>query len=216
MAITALNPSGAIGTSKILDMARSKGVTKHGEMFSAMALAELANDIFSMTKGTQDMTAVMESSDILNSPFELMNFFIGNEKNLLLVPYDSDFNQQPCQKQGLRAHWAVLLGFVLTFPVDEKFPRGEGELIGENISILKNESANIEFLTKGGSFELKVMARQGKSLRLFLFDPNTLHKSNYNLKTWEPSGDDERHFVFPEGGISEGLRAKLVKLTPKV
>ena len=31
-------------------------------------------------------------------------------RNLLLVPYDTDFNQEPCLKKGHRAHWALIIG----------------------------------------------------------------------------------------------------------
>ena len=31
-------------------------------------------------------------------------------RSLLLVPYDTDFNQEPCLKKGHRAHWALIIG----------------------------------------------------------------------------------------------------------
>ncbi|XP_059086239.1 actin maturation protease-like isoform X1 [Tigriopus californicus] len=215
MAMTALNPSGIISTLTILDKARSKGVTKHGEMFSAQALADLANDFCTLAKAKEETIAMVDSSDILNNPVELMNFFIADEKSLLLVPYDSDFNQHPCVKEGKRAHWAILLGFVLTASADKETESIDCQQINENVSLLNNGAVNANFWAKSESSELKVLARQGKSLRLFLFDPRTLWTSNYNLKAWEPTQEDERHYVLPDGGISEGLKGKLVKLMLK-
>ena len=31
-------------------------------------------------------------------------------RSLFLVPYDTDFNQEPCLRKGHRAHWALIIG----------------------------------------------------------------------------------------------------------
>ena len=35
-------------------------------------------------------------------------------RSLFLVPYDTDFNQEPCLRKGHKAHWALIVGKLIS------------------------------------------------------------------------------------------------------
>ncbi|CAB4061753.1 unnamed protein product [Lepeophtheirus salmonis] len=79
------------------------GFSKKGEMFSAKNIAILAEKTIPSLK-----------AEVLpfDSNFSLQFFLeeIIDNKSLFLIPYDSDYNNYPCLKDGLKAHWAVIFG----------------------------------------------------------------------------------------------------------
>ncbi|GJQ76233.1 hypothetical protein Trydic_g1972 [Trypoxylus dichotomus] len=69
---------------ELLKVAKQRGYTSNGEMFSADNLCKLANDFTTYTA------------------------FVYN------VPYDADKNHSPCLKNGHKAHWAAISGVIET------------------------------------------------------------------------------------------------------
>ncbi|RZC33789.1 hypothetical protein BDFB_001206 [Asbolus verrucosus] len=88
----------------LFESATKKGYTYNGEMFSAQNMADLA-------KSQLKSTAVDLYSGLLNTD-EIKEMLLHGCN--LLVPYDSDKDNSPCQQNGHKAHWAAICGAVQT------------------------------------------------------------------------------------------------------
>ncbi|KAK1900499.1 UPF0692 protein C19orf54 like [Dissostichus eleginoides] len=82
----------------------------------------------------------------------------------VLIPYDEDYNHEPCQRSGHRAHWAVASGVLLGL------------------------APGSHFLSFGSTAvrEVFVLAKQGKSLRYQLWSLDSVAQSNEQLRTMGP------------------------------
>mmetsp|Transcript_8727 Transcript_8727/g.14304 ORF Transcript_8727/g.14304 Transcript_8727/m.14304 type:complete len:230 (-) Transcript_8727:84-773(-) len=85
----------------MLEIAREKGFSKQGELFSCECIASLAReqcglgvDIWQDWRPVQVITHLGRGLP-------------------LLIPYDADFNYEPCLREGDRAHWSALIGFAV-------------------------------------------------------------------------------------------------------
>ncbi|XP_030324633.1 UPF0692 protein C19orf54 homolog [Calypte anna] len=108
MAASLLAPSHGVGLGEVLGAAQARGFTARGEMFSALHMAALAQELF-------PCRAEVVSGGLggPNRPKILQHLTRGLP---LLVPYDEDSNHEPCHKHGHKAHWAVLTGVILGVP----------------------------------------------------------------------------------------------------
>lgn len=84
----------------LLDMARSKGYSHQGEMYSTENLGQLAKEFYGL--GCQVISYGFEDHHFIMS--ELL------KGSAVLVPYDADKNHKPCLENGHKAHWALLTG----------------------------------------------------------------------------------------------------------
>lgn len=84
----------------LLSMARSKGYSQQGEMYSAENLGQLAKEFYGL--GCQVISYGFEDHQFIVS--ELL------KGSAVLVPYDADKNHKPCLENGHKAHWALLTG----------------------------------------------------------------------------------------------------------
>ncbi len=84
----------------LLTMARSKGFSLQGEMYSAENLAQLAQEFFGL------------GCRVISDGFVDRHFVISEllKGSAVLVPYDADRNHKPCLEKGQKAHWALLTG----------------------------------------------------------------------------------------------------------
>ncbi|MPC08027.1 UPF0692 protein C19orf54 [Portunus trituberculatus] len=101
-----------VEVEELLETGRAMGFTRHGEMFSTTALAQLAE------KTVIGLQAEVRR-DVLSSPATLLQLLL--QGDLVLVPYDAERNHQPGLKNGHKAHWGVVCGCLvqsssLTFP----------------------------------------------------------------------------------------------------
>ena len=85
---------------KLLSMARSKGYSCQGEMYSTENLGRLAREFYGL--GCQVISYGFEDHHLIVS--ELL------KGSAVLVPYDADKNHKPCLENGNKAHWALLTG----------------------------------------------------------------------------------------------------------
>ncbi|XP_060645439.1 actin maturation protease [Drosophila nasuta] len=85
---------------ELLTEAVKQHYTINGEMFSAQYLYELS----------QKYLACELYDDTLNCANIKDRLCAGC---CLLVPYDADVNHAPCQKSGHRAHWALIVGYLI-------------------------------------------------------------------------------------------------------
>ncbi|KAH8312245.1 hypothetical protein KR044_009970 [Drosophila immigrans] len=92
--------NGRTSAEELLAEAVQQKYTINGEMFSAHYLYELCQKY-------------------LSCEFHEGSLNCENIKQLLcagcclLVPYDADVNHAPCQKSGHRAHWALIVGYLI-------------------------------------------------------------------------------------------------------
>ncbi|XP_018010854.1 flocculation protein FLO11 [Hyalella azteca] len=94
--------AGGVSSNELLEEARTKGFSTHGEMFSAESLASLAN-----LKLGYSMEACVRRG-ILQDKHVFLELILAGA--LLLVPYDAQHNHQPGKFNGHKAHWGVVSG----------------------------------------------------------------------------------------------------------
>lgn len=101
------NPS----SDELLQIARHKKFTRNGEMFSADNLFALIEDVL----GRRHLTArTLLAVQLFKGRIycETIKQVLLNG-GCLLVPYDPDFNHGPCLKNGHKAHWALIIGYLI-------------------------------------------------------------------------------------------------------
>lgn len=101
---------GKLTAADLLAKAQSKNFSNNGEMFSTSNLLELLQDV---NTGLYHNERVFNSQlwsgalDCCEIKCTLRN------KSLLLVPYDADVNHAPTALQGHKAHWAIVVGYLI-------------------------------------------------------------------------------------------------------
>ncbi|KAF6287617.1 hypothetical protein mRhiFer1_001759 [Rhinolophus ferrumequinum] len=100
MAGTLLAPLSGIPLERLMQMAVERGYSAQGEMFSVTDMGRLAQEAL----GCQ-AELLCGGLGGPNRDRVLQHLVAGHP---LLVPtsYDEDFNHEPCQKKGHKAHWA--------------------------------------------------------------------------------------------------------------
>ncbi|KAB0805255.1 hypothetical protein PPYR_02225 [Photinus pyralis] len=93
---------------KLLTDARNSGYTYNGELFSA---AEFLN----LVQKHLPENEVSLYSGFLDSN-HVISFLL--KGGLMLVPYDCDKNHTPCNLNGHKAHWAAIIGVIVTSTVN--------------------------------------------------------------------------------------------------
>ncbi|XP_023444690.1 actin maturation protease isoform X1 [Dasypus novemcinctus] len=102
MAGTLLVPPGGIPLESLVQVAKERGYTAQGEMFSVADMGKLAQEVL----GCQ-AELLCGGLGSPNRDRVLQHLIAGQP---LLIPYDEDFNHEPCQRRGHKAHWAVSAG----------------------------------------------------------------------------------------------------------
>jgi len=90
----------------LLSHAQSAGFSSQGEMFSCDAMKELV-DAFAAPKGHARVARRPDEKTLLR------HLLAGGAA---LVPYDKDRNYGPTRRGGHKAHWALILGCVVSLP----------------------------------------------------------------------------------------------------
>lgn len=92
----------SVSLERLVQVAMERGYTAQGEMFSVADMAKLAQE-------TLDCQTELLCGGLggPNRDRALQHLITGHP---LLIPYDEDFNHEPCQKKGHKAHWAVSAG----------------------------------------------------------------------------------------------------------
>ena len=221
----------------LLERARDLGMSRHGELFSAEWMLQLATESI---KFHHCSGKVCRAEELLGSPLALIDSLLSGRA--LLVPYDADKDHTPCLRGGRKSHWCLLVGFAITLS-QEGMGEGGGEgggggtepsstLTSEMLStccdrgvfenhffvtdtkrflhLLKSEPPLAESLSLSKQ-QLHVFARHGKSRRLGFWRCDKLLESTGNLR--EPCDPKEnRSYVIPKEGIPQTLSSKVVVL----
>ncbi|RNA10856.1 hypothetical protein BpHYR1_053428 [Brachionus plicatilis] len=124
------------------------------------------------------------------------------ENNLVLIAYDCDLNFEPCFKQGLKAHWALITGAIIPIDaaqstnfVDQNFETNfvyhQTPIEEEKIRIL-NQFSNLD--------RIHVICRHGKSKYPGVWSMKKLIESNKQLNLIDNKKCDDENFIKPEHG----------------
>lgn len=220
-------------------LAKQLHYTIQGEMYSAENLADLINKGF---RERFQVEAKVERGprDLILSFEKLVEFFTDPDHHkLLLIPYDADRDQRPCNGRGHKAHWGVITGiasFLPPYKLMSAISNSDKHIINhDKICVinkcgirphdLAEESVRIRDLlicaNNSGKEKpvYQLICRQSKSKRLFLFDPENLANSNSNLKEFSPDrclGGVPTDYLLPPGGVEAGLCRKYVIVQKQV
>ncbi|XP_026783395.1 UPF0692 protein C19orf54 homolog isoform X2 [Pangasianodon hypophthalmus] len=203
MAAHLVKPAMTISMENIMQMAVNKGYTAQGEMFSASDMALLAEEVCGFR--VQRLSGGMIGD---NAALILKHLTDGQP---VLIPYDEDFNHEPCLRSGHKAHWAVASGVLLGL--------AHGSVTSEQLPTdatlpwlhLSRVSAPATWLMNPA--EAYILAKQGKSLRYQLWKLETVAQSNAQLREMDPQrAGDGSYYALPPGGVEEGLAGQVVLL----
>ncbi|KAJ8280735.1 hypothetical protein GJAV_G00058380 [Gymnothorax javanicus] len=204
MAAQLLQPAGYVSMETVERTAQERGYTAQGELFSAQHMALLAEEVCACH--TECLSGGMGGA---NSAHILKHLAAGHP---VLVPYDEDFNHEPCQRSGHRAHWAVVSGILLGLTPDS-LERGHFQ-VDPVLPWLLLSNAPPHWQADAVQ-EVYVLAKQGKSLRYQLWPLGALEESNSQLREMDPKrAADGTPYVLPQGGLQEGLAGQAVLLHP--
>lgn len=188
----------------IVQTARTKGYTIQGEMFSARDMALLAEEVCGCK--AELLQGGMRGT---NTPFILKHLLEGQP---VLVPYDEDFNHEPCQRNGHKAHWAVVSGIMVGLTMsslDSKQVQPDPTLPWVSMP----HQGVAPLWTMDSVQDLYVLAKQGKSLKYQLWNFGVVTESNLQLRELDPQrAKDGTSYVLPPGGVEMGLAGQLVLL----
>lgn len=193
--------------SHVLKTSQNLGYSLQGELFSAYNLAKLAEVTLNCTSEVLDMRDSESKRSLLR---HLAN------SHPVLVPYDGDGNNAPCLKNGHKAHWALLTGFLASIPK----PLGINNSldITEDIELcplyhIKSKKSVPLHDQIVGSPDVFVYGIQGKSRNVSLWPLHNLLASNANLREVDPNREAETgQYLLPQEGIQSVLCNKIVIL----
>lgn len=216
-----------VAPDSLQKLAVEKGFSKQGEMFSVDNMACLARSVLGSLVEVR-----IENVEVLATDTFLWTAF--RNKDLFLVPYDCDFNHEPCLAGGRKAHWALLTG--LLWASDPSSCPAATSAAKPNSCPAANSTTqpsscpaadpvakptscpalNIaeqeEELEPGGY--LLLLARQSKSLVQGAWLRQDLIDSCRNLKIVGAQRNTE-DYVIPAGGLEAGLAARILHLVRK-
>ncbi|XP_077397381.1 actin maturation protease [Festucalex cinctus] len=209
MAARLLRP--AVDMRVLLQAALARGFTAHGEMFSARNMALLAEEVCGFK--AELLSGGLRGDNAARIIAHLW------ARQPVLFPYDEDFNHEPCQRGGHRAHWAVASGVLLgTERWDESAEPTQPDptvpwihLRGHSGS--SSSSSSCPAWDSSRLREVYILAKQGKSLRYQLWSLDSVACSNEQLNAMDPHrcGDGAR-YVLPQGGVQAGLAGQALLL----
>lgn len=136
----------------------------------------------------------------------------------MLIAYDCDLNFEPCAKNGLKSHWALLTGFYV--PIDknlyEKIDTNNSRSTDTNGNPMSLNMLNIlsSFFTENtANFRNNIytLCRHGKTQHVGLWNLNKLIESNRQLREINHKACPDNDFVKPlDGNIQRTLSSKIL------
>ncbi|XP_059135565.1 actin maturation protease isoform X1 [Peromyscus eremicus] len=209
MAGTLLSTPDSVSLQRLVQVAMERGYTVQGEMFSVADMAKLAQE-------TLDCEAELLCGGLggPNRDRVLQHLITGHP---LLIPYDEDFNHEPCQKKGHKAHWAVSAGVLIgvqRVPIPGYMEDSELPGLFHPVPGVPNQPLSFPEESSPGAIFL--LSKQGKSWHYQLWDYNQVRDSNLQLTDFSPArAADGRVYVVPAGGVQAGLCGQVLLLRPR-
>ncbi|KAM4627949.1 actin maturation protease [Polymixia lowei] len=209
MAAHLCQPQLSIDMETIFQTALNKGYTAQGEMFSAYSMALLAEEVCSCK--AELLTGGMSGK---NARTIIAHIYDGQP---ILIPYDEDFNHEPCKRSGHRAHWAVASGLLLGLDQGSvSKEQAQPDVTLPWLSLAKKDDSSLCPYPTKGAREAYILAKQGKSLRYQLWSFDGVAQSNQQLREMDPQrASDGTRYVVPPGGVGAGLAGQVVLLHTK-
>lgn len=205
MAAHLRQPQLTVAMETVVQTAVGRGYTAQGEMFSAHSMALLAEELCACK------VELLSGGLAGRNSVAIIKHLWGGQP--VLIPYDEDFNHEPCQRNGHRAHWAVASGVLLGF--DQGSVNSEHAQSDPTLPWLYlTDSSRLPCpATLKSPTEVYILAKQGKSLRYQLWSLDSIVQSNGQLRTMDPvRANDGSQYVVPEGGVEAGLAGQAVLL----
>lgn len=205
MATHLCQPQLSVDMETVVQIALSRGYTAQGEMFSAKNMALLAAEVC-------DCKAELLSGGLSGNNTTAIIAHLWSRQPVL-IPYDEDFNHEPCQRGGHRAHWAVASGVLLGLK--------QGSMSKEQAQpdtslpwlYLPGDTSSPCPIGTSGISEAYILAKQGKSLHYQLWRLDCVAQSNEQLRTMDPQrANDGILYVVPHRGVEAGLAGQAVLL----
>ncbi|KAM9359749.1 actin maturation protease [Symphorus nematophorus] len=198
-------PQLSVDMETVVQTALSRGYTAQGEMFSADNMARLAEEV-------SGCKAELLSGGLSGKNTEtIISHLWGRQP--VLFPYDEDFNHEPCQRSGHRAHWAVASGVLLGLEqgsVSTELTQPDSTMPWLSLATDSSCPCPVGSTTVR---EVYILAKQGKSLRYQLWSLDSVAQSNEQLRTMDPQrASDGTRYVVPAGGVEAGLAGQAVLL----
>lgn len=165
-------------TQELFDQAVSLSFTKQGELFDIEFLENLAFKYNLKCK----------IFDLITND-DLIKWIVTN--HIVLIPYDCDLNHEPCLKNGHKAHWCLIAGYMC--------PHQNEDLV--------NIDSNYEYSAEAHEFYCICM--HGKSQFKTLWKLDSLVKSNQQLNEVGPLRN-RNEYLLPEKSIKETLNSKFL------
>uniref|UniRef100_A0A3P9A4H2 Actin maturation protease n=1 Tax=Esox lucius TaxID=8010 RepID=A0A3P9A4H2_ESOLU len=206
-------PPVSVSMEAVVQTALDRGYTAQGEMFSAGDMALLAEEVTGWR--AELLSGGMRGDNtkaVLKHLVDGQPVLIPDPLYCLTHRYDEDFNHEPCQRNGHRAHWAVASGVLLGLD--------QGSVCREHTQpdptlpwlLLPQDSPSHPFPT-AGIREAYILAKQGKSLRYQLWSLDKVSESNAQLRDIDPHrAGDGTQYMLPKGGVEAGLAGQVVLL----
>ncbi|XP_054553161.1 actin maturation protease isoform X2 [Talpa occidentalis] len=209
MAGPLLLPPNGVPLERIVQVALEQGYTAHGEMFSAANMGTLAQEVLGCH--AELLCGGLGSP---NRDRVLWHLVAGHP---LLIPYDEDFNHEPCQRRGHKAHWAVCAGVLLGVPDVPSLGYAEDPELPGLFHPVPSTARQPPLLPEEGSLGATyLLSKQGMSWHYQLWDYDQVRDSNLQLTDFSPSrAADGREYVVPAGGVRAGLCGQVLLLTPQ-
>lgn len=189
----------------VVQTAINRAYTAQGEMFSAHDMALLAEEVCCCK-------AELLSGGLRGDNARSIIKHLWSQQPVL-IPYDEDFNHEPCKRSGHRAHWAVASGVLLGLD--------QGSVNKETVEpdptlpwlYLPTDTGSMCPLSSTNPREVYIFAKQGKSLRYQIWSLECVAESNEQLMMIDPKRtNDGTQYVLPEGGVEAGLSGQAVLL----
>ncbi|XP_055384313.1 actin maturation protease [Condylostylus longicornis] len=98
----------ALSPKELLELAKNWQYTLNGEMFSAKNLCDILRKVIT-EKNYNNITCQLHEGPL--NCAKVKNFITNDA--CLFVPYDPDYNHSPCLKSGHKAHWALIIGYLI-------------------------------------------------------------------------------------------------------
>ena len=190
--------------SPVFQLARERGFTNLGEIFSVDSMASLAEELLPECK-----VSIVESSKLEETVWLVDALLDGS---LMLLPYDCKPDHSPGLAGGQKAHWALVTGFLLPCSNTTRLPSSSSTPLPgcpnfyelSNTATLPSQMVN--------SQDMMLVARQSKSVLLGLWSARHLALSCRNLQQ-AASKRLDGSYVLPEGGSLQKLCGRIVILS---
>lgn len=205
MAAQLVQPQLNLDMATIVQTAIDRAYTAQGEMFSARDMALFAEEVCCCK--AELLSGGLRGD---NAGSIIKHLWSGQP---VLIPYDEDFNHEPCKRSGHRAHWAVASGVLLGLDwgsLNKETTEPDPTLPWLHLS---TDTGSACPLSSTNPRAVYIFAKQGKSLRYQIWSLECVAESNEQLRMMDPKRtNDGTQWVLPEGGVEAGLSGQAVLL----